>query len=80
MEPVNGKGLDYKLIQKKPLDFYEQVLNQDVIKKKVFMERANTLDELQQDTRASNMNDEDAEAIYMLDAHNVSKMTKNVKK
>lgn len=37
VEPV-GKGLNYKLIEKKPLQFYEQVLNQDVIKKKVQMD------------------------------------------
>ena len=79
MEPANGKGLNYKLIQKKPLDFYDQVLNQDVIKKKVFKERDNTLDELQQDARDSYMKEENAEASYMLDAHNVSKMNRNTK-
>ena len=39
MEPADGKGLNYKLIEKKPLKFYDQVLNQDVIKKKVFKDR-----------------------------------------
>lgn len=39
MEPADGKGLNYKLIDKKPLAFYDQVLGQDVIKKKVFKER-----------------------------------------
>jgi hypothetical protein len=35
VEPV-GKGLNYNLIATKPLKFYDQVLNQDVIKKKVY--------------------------------------------
>lgn len=35
VEPI-GSGLNYNLIATKPLKFYEQVLNQDVIKKKVF--------------------------------------------
>jgi len=36
VEPADGKGLNYKLIDKKPLQFYDQVLSQDVIKKKVY--------------------------------------------
>ena len=43
MEPADGKGLNYKLIDKKPLKFYDQVLNQDVIKKKVFKDREGAL-------------------------------------
>ena len=39
VEPADGKGLNYKLIDKKPLKFYDQVLNQDVIKKKVYKDR-----------------------------------------
>lgn len=39
MEPADGKGLNYKLIDKKPLKFYDQVLGQDIIKKKVYKER-----------------------------------------
>ena len=39
VEPADGKGLNYKLIDKKPLKFYDQVLEQDVIKKKVFKEK-----------------------------------------
>ena len=39
VEPADGKGLNYKLIDKKPLKFYDQVLSQDVIKKKVFKDR-----------------------------------------
>ena len=35
VEPADGKGLNYKLIEKKPLKFFDQVLTQDVIKKKV---------------------------------------------
>ena len=42
VEPANGKGLNYKLIDKKPLKFYDQVLTQDVIKKQVFKDRLNT--------------------------------------
>lgn len=43
VEPADGKGLNYKLIDKKPLKFYEQVLSQDVIKKKVFKDRDQAL-------------------------------------
>ena len=39
VEPADGKGLNYKLIDKKPLKFYDQVLSQDVIEKKVFKDR-----------------------------------------
>ena len=39
VEPADGKGLNYKLIDKKPLKFYDQVLEQDVIKKKVYKDR-----------------------------------------
>jgi len=38
VEPADGLGLNYKLIDKKPLQFYDQVLTQDVIKKKVYKE------------------------------------------
>ena len=46
VEPV-GKGLNYKLIETKPLKFYDQVLNQDVIKKKVYHDPAAALNETQ---------------------------------
>lgn len=46
MEPADGKGLNYKLIDRHPLQFYDQVLNQDVIKKKVFKERENMLQDI----------------------------------
>lgn len=51
MEPADGKGLNYKLIDKKPLKFYDQVLSQDVIKKKVFKDREQALQQsmMQQD-------------------------------
>lgn len=43
VEPVGG-GLNYSLSQTKPLKFYEQVLNQDVVKKSVFKDLSATLD------------------------------------
>ena len=39
VEPADGKGLNYKLIDRKPLKFYDQVLEQDVIKKKVYKDK-----------------------------------------
>ena len=39
VEPADGKGLNYNLINRKPLEFYDQVLEQEVIKKKVFKDR-----------------------------------------
>ena len=39
VEPADGKGLNYKLIERKPLKFYDQVLEQDVIKKKVYKDK-----------------------------------------
>ena len=48
MEPADGKGLNYKLINKKPLEFYDQVLEQEVIKKKVFKDREQALQQSMQ--------------------------------
>ena len=44
VEPADGKGLNYKLIEKKPLKFFDQVLEQDVIKKKVAKDKQAALD------------------------------------
>ena len=44
VEPADGKGLNYKLINKKPLKFFDQVLEQDVIKKKVVKDKQAVLD------------------------------------
>ena len=47
--------MNYKLIDKKPLKFYDQVLSQDVIKKKVFKDRDQALQQsmMQQDHNQS---------------------------
>ena len=44
VEPV-GKGFNYALIETKTLEFYEQVLNQVVIKKKVFVDPVSQLNQ-----------------------------------
>jgi len=63
--------LNYKLIDKKPLKFYDQVLSQDVIKKKVYKER----DELLQEYAEGLHNDQTPQKI----ADNLNKISRRMK-
>jgi len=45
VEPADGKGLNYNLIKKKPLAFFDQVLTQDVVKKKVAKDQQAALEQ-----------------------------------
>ena len=44
MEPTDGEGPDYKLAERKPLKFIDQVLKSEVVHKKVAKTKARALD------------------------------------